>query len=843
MNLFRLSYSIEELTYPIYSDNALMNALFLGLQLALSTDPMIDRSLSIIDERYLWPEALVAQTAFVHAVKEAEQTLPWLIVDELRDAQQIQLRHGTTGVFKSYDISNIPFYELANLLEDVKQTLTNAGPIPSDVELGLVLLKGLSRTLDRYSVFLDKDSLTHFNERIRGSLSGVGARVQKGKQGALIIEVFPGGPAAEAGILAGDEIIELDGISLQGFTLSQITERLRGPVGTRIQIGFLEGGDAEDLQRVELQRAMVRVPNVHWRVLDSGIGLIEISSFSEQTTSWLTQALAALSETKGLILDLRGNSGGSMLQSCLTVDAFLKSGIALQTVGRDGQPPPRLMREYLLEDNNTEPAVPIVVLVNRKTASAAEIVSGALKLSDRAIVIGSQTYGKGLVQMPYTIRSGQSEERVMLKMTIAQYLLQDDYSVHEERGIYPDIVIQPFFFAKDTVYLQPVKNALVYAREVRDFDSSAIPERDFILDFAEALLMNTMVQTTDGLRAAAERLVDTVGNTEEEIILAAMAERSIDWRAGTNPIDEPTVELEFHVDEPIVAGQMAHLELKVTNSSTEPLFQSYVMLNTENASLPWDDQMIPFGFIPSGETLTQTLDVFIPYGSISRIDELLFELTAGQHQIDFQNQKVMVLGEAPTFLDTQLQLNYNPDSGVATLDLQLTNIGSATIRDIQAHLFWPKSAQVSHLDEDVEVQLLAPSEVFEGQVQFQFEPPLNALPDPLIQISTASVRRFIRTEISASKIQAGLKLNPPVVEGPPIVQAPTGPLSLRVHVEDDGIVQDVVAWLDEEKIGYFSGVSDVDIELDLPIGSHTLRIDAYDDQLLKSSWYRHIMAY
>ena len=144
-----------------------MNAWFLGLQLALSADPMIERSLSIIDERYLWPEALVARTAFVHAVQEAEQTLHWLIVDELRDAQKIQLRHGTTGVFKTYDISNIPFYELASLLEDVKLELTHAGPVPEDVELSLVLLKGLSRTLDRYSVFLDKDSLTHFNEQSR----------------------------------------------------------------------------------------------------------------------------------------------------------------------------------------------------------------------------------------------------------------------------------------------------------------------------------------------------------------------------------------------------------------------------------------------------------------------------------------------------------------------------------------------------------------------------------------------------------------------------------------------------------------------------------------------------
>ena len=147
------------------------------------------------------------------------------------------------------------------------------------------------------------------------------------------------------------------------------------------------------------------------------------------------------------------------------------------------------------------------------------------------------------------------------------------------------------------------------------------------------------------------------------------------------------------------------------------------------------------------------------------------------------------------------------------------------------------------VDEDIIIPQLAASEVYEGRLRFQFEPAISPLPDPLIQISTASVRRLIRTELSSQKLQSGLQLNPPTVEGPPIVQAPIGPLSLRVHVEDDGMVQDVVAWLDEQKIGYFSGVSDVDLELELPAGSHTLRIDAYDDQLLKSSWYRHILAY
>lgn len=808
--------------------------------IAYAGDPLIEKSLSIIDERYLWPEELIAKTAFISALREVERQLPWLIVKE--DGMTLILMHGTKGEVARYQTENIPFFRLSEELSDVKLKLEEAGKLPPGLDLSVVLLRGVSKSLDRYSVFMEKESLERFNERIRGSLSGIGARIEHGNFGARIIEVFPGGPASGAGLSFGDEITEIDGLSLQGLSLSQMIDRLRGPVGKSVLIGYLADGDSNDLQQVEMQRAMVRIPNVHWRVLQSGMGLIEIDSFSEQTAGWLDAALNDLKDVKGIILDLRGNSGGSMLQSCLTVDAFLKEGIAVQTEGRDGLSPPRLMREYPLEDSGEEPDLPLIILVNHKSASASEIVAGALRLNKRALLIGSQTYGKGLVQMPYTIRSGGPDERVMLKLTIAQYLLKDRYSVHDNHGILPDIQIRPFYFHSEGSYLPIENKGLVYARESEGWRDEPLAKRDFVLGFADDILEQATSTDVEHLLSVAENLLPNIQNLENERIQDAFELHNIDWINGPT-VEAAAPQAKFTFEEPILAGQSTTLTVDVHNTSEVDWFQTRIYLNTEDTRLPWDNYMIPIGKISAGTTQETSVSISIPPEVTSRLDEIHPQLYIQDLKVPLPIERVMIMGEPSASLKSSFKLNHNQSTGEAELIGQFSNMGDSVLKDVTAHLFWPNDTPVSYFTEEIRIEELKPDEHKKGKIKFKFATEQTELPDPMIQVSIFGAPSFIRSEISVQNLQNGLDLIPPHINGPPIVQAPEGTLSLRLNIEDDGEVEDVVAWLDGEKIGYFHHTSDIDIKLNIDSGQNTLRVVAYDDQSLQRSWNRHIWGY
>ena len=282
-----------------------------------------------------------------------------------------------------------------------------------------------------------RDQLTSFNERISGNFSGIGCRVQKNENGLEIQEVFPDGPAALMGLQEGDIITQVDSVALNGLTLQQGVDRLRGETGSVVAIQYIRNEQVRDMSLV---RSRVRIPNVHWTIED-GVGIITIRSFSEQTMRFLNQALEDFEEQdlNGLVLDLRNNGGGSMLQSCKVVDRFVTSGTTIKTVGRDGKPASGLMRQYINRNSFTEPKHPMVVLINGNSASASEIVSGSLKLLDRALVVGQRSYGKGVVQTAADLRD--EDDPVALKLTIAQYLLMNDYSVHEQDGVEPHIKI------------------------------------------------------------------------------------------------------------------------------------------------------------------------------------------------------------------------------------------------------------------------------------------------------------------------------------------------------------------------------------------------------------------
>ena len=303
-------------------------------------------------------------------------------------------------------------------------------------ELLEAAIDGMVARLDPYSTYLDDEEVGRFARDVGGSFTGIGVQILPDPEtGRLTIAApFPGTPAAEAGVRAGDQIVRVDGQSVEGQDAAAVTARIKGPAGEPISLGLFRPG-REDLVEVTVTRADVRVPTVlgearradgSWDFsLPSGeapgvgdpvkVGLLRVTRFAAGTDRELTEALRALQEAgaTGVILDLRGNPGGLLSQAVSAADLFLKDGRIVSTAGRNVAP-----QAFDALPGGPAEGLDVAVLVDRFSASASEIVAAALQDAGRAVVIGERTWGKGSVQSVIDLGGG----RTALKITTAAYL-------------------------------------------------------------------------------------------------------------------------------------------------------------------------------------------------------------------------------------------------------------------------------------------------------------------------------------------------------------------------------------------------------------------------------------
>ncbi len=286
-------------------------------------------------------------------------------------------------------------------------------------------IPGMLRVLDPHSNFFDPKSYSLLREEQRGKYYGVGMQVGPRNNKVIVIAPFAGAPAYRAGIRPGDVIIAVDGKPTDNMNTSDVAELLKGPRGTTVKITVLREGSEKPMEfsivRDEIPRYSV---DVHF-MIRPGIGYVHVSGFQETTEQELTQALDELGDIKGLILDLRQNPGGLLSEGVGVADKFLKKGQVI--VSHHGRNSPE--KVYRAAHGNGGKDYPLVVLVNRGTASAAEIVSGAIQDHDRGLIVGETTFGKGLVQTVYPL-----SENTGLALTTAKYytpsgrLIQRDYN-------------------------------------------------------------------------------------------------------------------------------------------------------------------------------------------------------------------------------------------------------------------------------------------------------------------------------------------------------------------------------------------------------------------------------
>jgi carboxyl-terminal processing protease len=335
---------------------------------------------------------------------------------------------------------NSEIYRQLDLFGDVLERVrTDYVERPDDAQLIEAAINGMLSSLDPHSAYLSPKSYRDMQVQTRGEFGGLGIEVTQ-EQGTGVVKVvapIDDTPAAKAGLLANDLITHLDGESIVGVTLEQAVEKMRGPVNTPITLTIVRKG-REDPFDVKIVRDIIRINAVRWRLERGGeVGYIKISTFNEQTHANLIQAVDAMrkeagKKLKGIIVDLRNNPGGLLDQAVSVTDDFLDRGAIVLTKGRNLEETDRKQAHAGDITDGTR----LVVLINGGSASASEIVAGALQDHLRAIVIGTRSFGKGSVQTIIPLGANGA-----IRLTTARYYTPSGRSI-QAKGIDPDIVVE-----------------------------------------------------------------------------------------------------------------------------------------------------------------------------------------------------------------------------------------------------------------------------------------------------------------------------------------------------------------------------------------------------------------
>lgn len=647
---------------------------------ALAGDlPLYARALAYVDGYYLHPEAVNREQMFEDAGRQAERAVDWLVVDVQGPVLALHDGAGTWQAEVRLDRPQALPDALARLEDAIRG---GPHPLPPDLDLRVELLRGVAKSLDRHSVILADARLSRFDERLSGTITGVGLTCAVQDAALTVTGVFGGSPADRGGVHVGDRLIAIDGRSTVGMVAADVTGLLRGATGTTVTLRLARGDDGP--VDITLQRAEVQVPNVFVDRASGDVGVVRIDHFSEQTHEWLYRSLDAIrqSPVAALVLDLRGNTGGSLLQSADAADAFLQHGRIVSTAGADGQPVAGLTERYDAGPDNPPEALPVALLVDHQTASGSEILSGALQHLDRGVVFGTNSFGKGTVQKIYPLADG-----IKFKLTVAEYRLADDVRVADV-GIQPDVVFYPYRFDADGVWfpeaaaelrhIAPDALVLPIAEEQPGWRGAPDTGGDAALDAAVGLIASAEGASRTKVRAGLDLVGPGLRAAYDAQLQAVFAGRGIDWsarppQAAAEARAEAT--LTARVDgaavERVAAGARVTLTGALRNDGA-PLWRARLRLHSVNGV--WDDRVLPLGRVAAGAVAEGTSGVDVPASAAARSDTVEVWLEADGIEPVRVGQRVLTVAATPPAALAATIRSRTTRDGAMDVDVALTDL-------------------------------------------------------------------------------------------------------------------------------------------------------------------------
>jgi carboxyl-terminal processing protease len=606
---------------------------------------VVNEVLKTVRDRYVDPKRVRPKDMLLSALDYVQKDVAQVIVTrEEGDPSQVKIRVDTQekefrvdDVAGPWDISA----HLRSIFGFIQDGLKGTDVDLRDVEY--TAINGMLHTLDPHSVLLSPDAYKEMNLTTQGQFGGLGIVISIRDQQLTVMNPMPNTPAGRAGLKKYDRITKINGESTLNMGLNEAVNHLRGAPGTRVTAWVhRDGPDGWTGSRpFELTREIIHVASVEHRLLDGGIGYARIKQFQANTTSDLQAALADMKhggDLKGLVLDLRGNPGGLLDQAAKVVDTFVPDGPIVATVGN----PSEGREEKVAHGEGTEPNYPIAVLVNGGSASASEIVTGALKNHDRAVVIGETTFGKGSVQLVFT----DLPDKAALKLTIAQYLTEPGDVSIQGVGVTPDVELDPMTVdplemdldsdstgikerdlsralsnsrAKDgghalevVRYDLPIKDRLDLRDRGGELDENF--QEDFPITFARGFVAHVQPgKRADEVRQAKQFIAET-RHAEVDKVADELRTMGADWTdapadapAAQPPAPPPGVEVKVETDPPsgeVVAGNAMTLKVTVNNHGPQTLYRLHAVATSDSPM--FDNKEFVFGKLEPGKTRTAT---------------------------------------------------------------------------------------------------------------------------------------------------------------------------------------------------------------------------------------------
>ena len=571
-------------------------------------------------------------------------------------------------------------------------------------EIEYAAINGMLSTLDPHSWLLKPDVYKEMKVQTRGEFGGLGFVISMIEDKLTVRKVLKNTPAYKGGVKKGDVITQIDNDSTVSMELQEAVDRMRGKPGTKVSIYVSHKG--AEARRLDLTRALVTYETVISKLLDNGIGYVRLSGFSGTTTRDMMGAIRAMKQQnggslRGLVLDMRGNPGGLLEQAIQVSDAFVEEGTIVTTVGVNGT----LREPKLARADGGEREFPMAVLISSESASASEIVAGALKNLNRAVIVGRQSFGKGSVQVLYDFKDRDTGDESALKLTIAQYLTPGDVSI-QEVGIVPDIELVPARILKDRIdlfappktfreadydkhffngfardeeqakagrdrvqqkpieTLRFVKEETAKERKNRELiEAGQAPEEDdddpsdedgvvvdYQIEFCRDLLLQASSTDRRQQLQQAKPFVEQRRAAEQEKVRKALEAMGVNWSAlaANGSKGQARVAAEIRVPR-TQAGSSMEMSVTAHNTGTVPLSRLRAFTKSDNGVL--DRREFVFGQLQPGEKRTWTVPVKIPRYMPSRRDDvtLRWEDEAGDQLEEARAETDIAELPRPTF--------------------------------------------------------------------------------------------------------------------------------------------------------------------------------------------------
>ncbi len=788
----------------------------------------LTRGLDLIDRAYLFDSKLDPPELLDAALEYLERKYPEVISRRAGDraflveADPCRMRIELPPAIESVG-------ELAPWLERTARIIQRCTTKPKKdaPPLESILLRAVLSGLDRYSTVFDAERRTEHSIQFRGKLAGIGARIGIRNEKLTLITVYRESPAYRAGLRDGDVVRRIDDVSTTNMLVSEAVHRIRGDAGTQVRLTIERPGEP-DLLPIVVTRDIVVIPSVKAQRVGTDIVYAEISHFSQTTPDDFRRRVSALLDegpVRGVIIDLRHNSGGSMLGSAAIGDLFLSEGVLITTAGRHGEPIGGLTAQIRATEDTPFADLPVVFLTSPHTASGSELLAGSLRNNDRAVLAGERTFGKGTVQKTYGLGNGSA-----LKLTVGNFL--PNGRAIPGGGMIPDVEVDRYvitdgrvrlpashagkelpFWLQTPAWLQAShRKALVVIPQVEEIgDDDKEPadvqvERDPLVNLAADLLRGYGSTSAARMLALASGWLAERKMEAEQAAAQVLVRHGVDWRGAPGaaaPVSVDQLEVSVTADGDVIkAGEETKITVSVRNSGSTPVYRLRGKLAADSGIL--DGRGLLFGYLAPGGRHTWTTVVKPPRALHTSRLPVRVEFYDDHGLIGRSKPTALVIEEIsrPRLL-YRMHVRAGEEPGVLRVTLDLANRGAVAANDVRVALRHPKSNEVEILQGTATLEHLAggSTETIELSVKMLVTPTETPIVEGTISESDYGIFETVKIPLEPTD-RPGRWRGPPEISIAGVTRADDGRRRLVFRIRDESGLVWALSRVGDDQVGY-----------------------------------------